>query len=247
MKITMLDPIPIERDSLTKHKHLFEEGQRVTVIEGAHSGRSGKLIAINAHGGHVVRLDSGHDVEYSDRELEPEGFSRQATRTLDRVQKAHDPWPLGDELGEVRAKTFSPGARELFRPCLKSIAVLNRALEAGTVSTYDRVLMKTAIENIEAARVIVDPLDLFGETEEHNARILRIMAEKYAGTSAGETLTKAAHRDPSTDPEFRVGQSVRDRRTGKKGKIFKLDYGFAGVQYEGGELHCPCGDLEAVA
>ena len=238
MKITteMLDPFPgIDRNELSKYRHLFKEGDRITVCDGPHSGRSGKLLVINAHKGHVVRLDSGHEVEYSDRELEPEGFSRHATsaKSLDRVQKALDPLPFDDDPVVKSQKAFSHAARESFRPLIKTVAVLNRALEAGTVSDRDRVLIKMAFENIETCRVNVDPLDFFGETEEHNARTLRIMAEKYAGTSAGETLTKVALR-PDKDHEFSVGQMVKNKASGKKGKITRLDYGFADVAHEDG-------------
>ena len=55
MKITteMFDPIPVSADELQKHRHLFNEGERVTVADGAHRGRSGNLEGVNAHGGHV--------------------------------------------------------------------------------------------------------------------------------------------------------------------------------------------------
>lgn len=82
----------------------------------------------------------------------------------------------------------------------------------------------------------------FGETEEHNAQTLRIMAEKYAGTSAGEAFTKVAH-SPDKDHEFSVGQLVKNKASGKKGKITRLDYGFADVVHEDGTIGVTTCDL----
>jgi hypothetical protein len=101
MKIQLWDPIPVEdSDGLQKHRHLFEEGQRVTVVDGAHRGRRGRIIAINAHRGHVVRLDSNHQVEYGAHELEPENFSLSSAK----ISK-FDPLPISDEpLAKRRTK-----------------------------------------------------------------------------------------------------------------------------------------------
>ncbi len=70
--------------------------------------------------------------------------------------------------------------------------------------------------------------DPFGETEEHNARILRIMAEKYSGTSAGDTLAKRAR------PNLRVGQKVRDALSGKVGTIAAIEGHLVKVQFDDG-------------
>jgi hypothetical protein len=96
------------------------------------------------------------------------------------VQKAHDPIPLDD---------YDDPVSPLVERLVKSNGGLKRALESGAVSFRDRVLIKMAVDNIEAHRVIVHPLD-FGETEEHNVRILRIMDEKYSGPDR-DTFTKA--------------------------------------------------------
>jgi hypothetical protein len=64
-------------------------------------------------------------------------------------------------------------------------------MESENVSDHDRVLIKRAMDNIAECRVVTDP---FGEIEDHNTYILRIMAEKYASTSASadNALHKAA-------------------------------------------------------
>jgi hypothetical protein len=99
MRLThaQLDPFPIDAGPLEKHQHHFEDNARVTVISGAHKGRSGKLEGINAHGGHLVRLDSGNLVEYLHAELEPEDFPPAGISAA----------PSGDLLGDLENALLS--------------------------------------------------------------------------------------------------------------------------------------------
>lgn len=213
MKITeMLDPIPIDEGPVTKFGHHLKEGQRVRVKETGHRGKVSNLGANNrVH----VELDSGHFIHCAPSELEPEDFpsARAYSPEVSRVQKALDPLPFDDDPVVKSEKIFSHAARESFRPLLKSVAGIIRAWEAGTVSVRDRVLIKMAFENIEAGRTVRHPLDLLGETEEHNAKILRIMAEKYAGTPASDRLEKRARTG------LRVGMKVRGIHAGELGKV----------------------------
>lgn len=149
-----------------------------------------------------------------------------------KITEMLDPLPLHDGPVVKSEKVFSHAERESFRPLLKSVAALNRALEAGTVSDRDRVLIKMAFENIETCRVNVDPLG-FGETEEHNAKILRIMGEKYAGTpaDAGETLAKRAR---SVDrSKVHVGMRVKGFE-GRVGKIVRVRDHAVDIEYDDG-------------
>lgn len=124
--VSEFDPIPCDEvaseQPLSKHRHHFNEGSRVTVIDGPHAGRSGKLEAINAHDGHVVKLDDGNMVEYHHKELEPEGFGTYSravsTEKLSAIGHAmsrgatimkadassDDPLPIGEPLAKSRAK-----------------------------------------------------------------------------------------------------------------------------------------------
>ena len=111
-----LDPLPCDGgdggDSL-KRRHHFQDNARVVVCDGPHAGRSGKLEGVNAHDGHLVRLDDGNLVEYCHQELEPEGFGTYsrtvpsaigAAMSLAPIAKAassdRDPLPLSEPLAK---------------------------------------------------------------------------------------------------------------------------------------------------
>jgi hypothetical protein len=113
---TEFDPIPCDAGDvkLEKHQHHFEDNARVTVISGAHAGRSAKLQAVNNHGGHVVKLDDGNIVEYTNKELAPEGFYSRSEKMsaigiamsrgaiLKAGASSDDPLPLGEPLAKRR-------------------------------------------------------------------------------------------------------------------------------------------------
>ncbi len=201
MKVTIadLDPFPIGED-LAKHRHHFEDNARVTVIDGAHKGRSGKLEGINNHGGHLVRLDSGDLVEYHHSELEPEGFSYHSSgETLDRVQKA---------------------------------------LATGRVSPLDRELIEQEIAKYERGEGTIDPfagIDSVREVwRDPRLEILGVMAEKYA-IATEEPLEKRKKDSGCLCKAYRAEQSVRDRQSGKVGKVTRVDpRGAIDVDFGGG-------------
>jgi ribosomal protein L21E len=82
------------------------------------------------------------------------------------------------------------------------------------------------MDNIAECRVVTDP---FGEIEDHNTYILRIMAEKYEG--GNDVLAKRARSG------LRVGQRVRDRFTGRVGKIVSIEGHLVKVEYGDGESY----------
>lgn len=111
-------------------------------------------------------------------------------------------------------------------------------------SAHDRNLARHALENIELGRGVVDP---FGLAESHDVTMLKSLASKYRTVSAGSDSLAKRTLTPDKDHEFSVGQTVRRKSDGRKGRISNLDYGFARVLHDGGEIHVPCGELEACA
>jgi ribosomal protein L21E len=216
IKIADLDPLPLPMEKL---RHIFEDDKKQRVRVKA-TGDVGVLEVINSHKGHVIRLDSGHLVECRDDEIEPEDYHQDsAPAPVSRVLKSYDPLPVDS------METAKPdhAALESLPPYLAKSAEL---MESENVSDHDRVLIKRAMDNIAECRVVTDP---FGEIEDHNTYILRIMAEKYEG--GNDVLAKRARSG------LRVGQRVRDRFTGRVGKIVSIEGHLVKVEYGDGESY----------
>lgn len=192
---------------LEKYSHHFEEGQRVKFKE---TGHRGKIKSINAHGGgHNVMLDSGHFVECRDSEIEPEDFpaSNSSGAHLDRVQKG------GSSLDGLLA-----------------------AMENGTISDHDRVIVTEELRKWEACEGAVDPLagisTVYAEWHDPRLHVLTIMAVKYAGTTA-TSPDALAKRAKSSD--LRVGMKVKDKASGSIGTLTRIGaMGDVEIEFEKG-------------
>jgi hypothetical protein len=210
-------------DSMEKYSHHFEEGQRVRIKA---DNRRGKIESINGRGHLNVKLDSGHLVECVENECEPADFpsTNSSGATLDRAQKG------GSLYGGLIA-----------------------AMENGTISDQDRVIVSEELRKYDAGEGVVDPfggIDSFREVY-HDPRleILGVMAEKYVGAAA-EPLEKRKKDSGCLCKAYRVGQSVRDRQFGSVGKITRVDpRGAVDVDFGGGNstsyIQCE-NSLEAV-
>jgi hypothetical protein len=227
MAINPLDPYGIDDDGpMEKLRHIFEGGkkERVRVLA---TGDVGVLETINSHKGNIIRLDSGHLVECREDEIAPEDYHEPSPREapVSRVLKAFDPLPVDS------METAKPdhAALESLPPYLAKSAEL---MESENVSDHDRVLIKRAMDNIAECRVVTDP---FGEIEDHNTYILRIMAEKYEG--GNDVLAKRARSG------LRVGQKVRCNPSGTIGTITSIEGNLVKVRYDdgSGESHSVVG------
>ena len=77
------------------------------------------------------------------------------------------------------------------------LAPFAKLANASAVSTSDRVLIKRCLDNIEHNRIVSDPFAGVDGYEDENFRNLRIMAGKYARTSA--SADSALHKTAGGD------------------------------------------------
>jgi hypothetical protein len=192
IKIADLDPLPLgDEGPLTKFRHHLKIGDRVKCIE---TGHCGKVVNLDDKNRIHVALDGGFNVYGRPDEFEPEQFgsARTDSAQVSPVLKAFDPLPIGDEPTEPEPAA-SPAAQQLLAPFLKASGGLQKALEAGTVSAHDCFLIKRCVENVENARIVVDPFGGIGGYEDENITTLRVMSEKYADT-LGTVSDDALHK-----------------------------------------------------
>lgn len=98
-------------EPVTKFQHHLAEGQRVRLRA---SGRTGKLEVLNSHGTHhvsmtdhcVVLLDSGHRVQCSRDEIDPEDFP--APGKVSKAAGSSD-WPVFNVGDRVKLKSGEVG------------------------------------------------------------------------------------------------------------------------------------------
>jgi hypothetical protein len=113
---------------LEKLRHVHEEGHRVKIKA---DGRRGTIIAINASGGHVLRLDSGHTVIARDFEIEPEGYTQS-------VSRAWNPYPDLDGSPAPSSDSFTKRAKG--SPKFKAgMKVRDRSLGKSVAATIEQV------------------------------------------------------------------------------------------------------------
>jgi hypothetical protein len=158
--------------SLSKWNHLHEEKSRVRVKETGHCGR---IEAINAHGGHVVRLDSGHTIEATDDELEPEDWHGHRSRP-------------------------TPSSKSRTVDFAKTMLSKFDGLRTADVSERDRVLIDSAIRQVEdgAFANATNPFAGLDDTDADPPPItlLKIIQSKYETSSGGGHVRKSGGRRP---------------------------------------------------
>jgi len=117
LKDAQLDPLPIgdgvttESAPMNKMSHLFEQGQRIRIIKSGLTGTIETVFPSTMR----VKLDSGHMVDCSKSECEPENFHAEGGDDdgADKMFKNMDPLPVSVESGTfVKSKSgLRVGAR----------------------------------------------------------------------------------------------------------------------------------------
>jgi hypothetical protein len=227
------------RVSLTKEvKHVFNDNDRVVVRAPGHfhHGAAGKITDSRSDTRLRVKLDSGHEVTASHEDLIPEALA----------------------------------------PAAESVKILKRALDSGVVSDRDRARIETCLEKARTGDFAMSPFGELHSNDPFTQ--LRIYAEKYAPSAlrkgdgvvvgsralhvpsgARGTGNKAAWSNPMlvedddvlakrSGDSFKIGDFVKDRITGKKGKITRIEATHADIDYGNGVTGiCLRGYFEAAA
>ncbi len=132
-----------------------------------------------------------------------------------------------DSGSEVHASAEDLIPEEL-APAAESVKILKRALDSGAVSIHDRVQIETCLEKVRIGNYAMSP---FGETLcDSPVRNLEIYAEKYQASDTSNVLSKRA----GGSDQFSIGQLVKEKMTGKKGKITRLDVTHAEIDFGNG-------------
>jgi hypothetical protein len=217
---------------LRKMRHIFHDNDRVIVHR---IGRHGKIAMTLRGDKFIVKLDdTGHEVQCFGSELEPELFAGRAhpggvPRTGpaaeadgEAVEKSAEPYSFGDDEPEAS---------------IEWVRILEVAIRDRRLSDADRAIVTKELDKIKGLEL--DGTDIYGSRAESDGRygVLQKIAESYRG----ESLQKRKRAG------LRVGMTVRDRQTGKVGKLVSLAGGMVKIEMEdGGELHVLEGRTEEV-
>ena len=159
--------IPLDDEPLEKFSHHFEEGTSRVRVKA--DGRTGKLESINAHGGHNVRLDSGHFIECRRDEIEPSDFPSH--------EYSHEPANVG---GKVRKGTMTLAEANAERVQMTREAIARQDAAFRLINPFaflgDEPLTLPDENQIQKAARSLNPFNFLDEE-----------------TAADDTLRKAAH------------------------------------------------------